>query len=243
MANNFMADLGSIVSSSFTAKKSTSRSGNTEMNMEDFLYLMVVQLQNQTIDETADTSDMLNQMVQMQMVTALANMTDASIMSYASSLVGKEVTIAVVNGDNSYEERVLTVIGTGVYEGEQVIFCDDGNMYALSQIMAVGRLPDIKNEDPDDKEPDPDFSGGIDSVGPKDDEDLDPDFSYGSLGSVAPKDDEDLDPGFNAGDAEDDIETSSSSGLPEGLLDGMLEDPNPGNPEYTGEQGVPTDTE
>lgn len=232
MANSFMADIGSLASTSFTAKKSTSREGNTEMKMEDFLYLMVVQLQNQTIDETADTSDMLNQMVQMQMVTALANMTDASIMSYASSLVGKEVTIGVLNG-NDLEERVLTVIGTGLYDGEQVIFCDDGNMYSLSQIMAVGRLPDLSGEEEigdGDKEPEYDFSGGV--------------------GGVGPKEDEELDSGFNvSGDGEstsDDVigdENATDDRLPSGLLDDMLEDPNQTNPEYTGEQGAPTDTE
>ena len=38
------------------------------LDFTDFLQLMVQQLQNQTIDNTADTSDMLNQMVQMSMV-------------------------------------------------------------------------------------------------------------------------------------------------------------------------------
>lgn len=261
MANNFMADIGDIASASFTPKKSTSRAGNTEMKMEDFLYLMIVQLQNQTIDDTADTSDMLNQMVQMQMVTALANMTDASIMSYASSLVGKEVTIGVINSNNEYEERVLTVIGTGVYDGQQVIFCDDGNMYALSQILAVGRLPDMSDEEepePDEGELDPGFNvGDIGSVGPKEDEDLDPGFSFGWLDSVGPKEDEDLDPGFNFGDADNDGRIDNDGSVDEyaagenaaddpfygGLLDGMLKDPNAGTPEYTGEQGVPTDDE
>ena len=252
MANNFMADIGSLASASFTPKKSTSRAGNTEMKMEDFLYLMIVQLQNQTIDDTADTSDMLNQMVQMQMVTALANMTDASIMSYASSLVGKEVTIGVLNG-NVLEERVLTVIGTGLYDGEQVIFCDDGNMYSLSQIMAVGRLPDLsggEEPEPDDGELDPDFGvEDVGGVGPKEDEELDPGFGAGGLGSVGENEDEELDPGFSVGDGDGvtDAETETESGTEDpfygGLLDGMLEDPNGGNPEYTGEQGVPTDTE
>ena len=55
MANGFMADIGSIGASSIIPKKSTSRPGNTEMKMEDFLTLMVVQLQNQKIDDTSDT--------------------------------------------------------------------------------------------------------------------------------------------------------------------------------------------
>lgn len=150
MSNSYMADISGLVSlSPQAAKNSTSRANNTELNMEDFLTLMIVQLQNQTIDDTADTSEMLNQMVQMQMITALTNMTDASLMSYAGSLVGKEVTIGIING-NKLEERVITVTGTGVANGEQVIFGNDGNTYSLSQIMAVGRLPEIQQpEEPE----------------------------------------------------------------------------------------------
>ena len=165
MANNYMADLSGVLGAgaTYTSKNSTSRANNTELNMEDFLTLMIVQLQNQTIDDTADTSEMLNQMVQMQMITALTNMTDASLMSYASSLVGKEVTIGI-SGSDGLEERVITVIGTGVSDGQQVIFGSDGNTYALSQIMAVGRLPEIKQPElPDDSTDKP--VDGVDKPG------------------------------------------------------------------------------
>ena len=123
------------------ATKSTSRKGNTELNMNDFLQLMIVQLTNQTIDDTMDTSEMMNQMLQMQMITAMSNMTEVNIQSYANSLVNQMVTVGVVNG-NVLEERYTQVMGTGTYNGQQVIFCSDGNMYFLSQIMAVGALPD-----------------------------------------------------------------------------------------------------
>ncbi|MBD5134327.1 MAG: hypothetical protein HDT38_07665 [Clostridiales bacterium] len=144
-----MADIASLTQAVSTpsASKSTSRKGNTELEMQDFLQLMIVQLQNQTIDDTMDTSEMMNQMVQMQMITAITNMNETSIMTYASSLVGKVVTIGIVNG-NSLEEREVEVIGTGVSNGQQVIFGKDGKgnveTYALNQIMAVGRLPDIQ---------------------------------------------------------------------------------------------------
>ena len=123
------------------ATKSTSRKGNTELNMNDFLQLMIVQLTNQTIDDTMDTSEMMNQMLQMQMITAMTNMTEVSVQSYANSLVGKMVTVGLING-NVLEERYTEVMATGTYNGQQVIFCRDGNMYYLNQIMAVGALPD-----------------------------------------------------------------------------------------------------
>lgn len=145
MSDFAMADIGSLLAANSTteAKYSTSRKGSNELNMEDFLQLMIVQLQNQTIDDTMDTSEMMNQMVQMQMISALTNMTEASVMSYASSLVGKVVTIGITDG-NTLEEREILVMGTGTMNGQQVIFGSDGKSYNLNQIMAVGRLP---NED------------------------------------------------------------------------------------------------
>ena len=151
MANEFAMDVSSLnraTGAGNWAQNSTSRPGNTELDMTDFLKLMIVQLQSQTLDDSMDTSEMMNQMVQMQMVTAITNMTETNIMTYASSLVGKEVTIGIVN-DSELEERVITVIGTGLYNGQQVIFGSDGKTYALNQIMAVGRLPEP--EEPDKK--------------------------------------------------------------------------------------------
>ena len=255
MSNSFMADLGSLGATSITAKKSTSREGNTEMKMEDFLTLMVVQLQNQTIDDTADTGEMLNQLVQMQMVTALSNMTDASIMSYASSLVGKQVTIGYVDSDNNLHEEVLEVIGTGVYDGQQVIFCDDGNMYQLSQIMAVGRLPELKEpEEPEEKDDlDEEINDRIDKLvndikngnysadgttNEKEDE-----TDIGDVGGVNGTGTENSTGTENGADTESGTDTGSEvkDPLEGGLLDDLLVDPNEGNTEYTGEQGAPTD--
>ena len=150
MGSNSMADISGLLGSNSitTPKHTTSRKNNTELDMMDFLQLMIVQLQSQTLYDSMDTSEMMNQMVQMQMVTAITNMTETNIMTYASSLVGKEVTIGIVN-DSELEERVITVIGTGLYNGQQVIFGSDGKTYALNQIMAVGRLPEP--EEPDKK--------------------------------------------------------------------------------------------
>lgn len=131
-------------------KNSTSRKQDpSELDLTDFLTLMVVQLQNQSIDSTMDTSDMLNQMVQMQMVTALTNMTDSSILSYASSLVGKEVTIGDYSS-GTLVEKVVTITGSGISNGEYVIFAGN-DVYKLSSVMAVGRLPE-KVEEPEEGE-------------------------------------------------------------------------------------------
>lgn len=128
--------------------------GETDIGLDftDFLQLMVQQLQNQTIDSTMDSSEMLNQLVQMsvvQMMTtvndSITALVDASTLNYAASLVGKTVTVGRYNEDNELEEIVGTVTGTGTYQGMMVIFVD-GEMYALNSIMAVGTLPEVPEE-------------------------------------------------------------------------------------------------
>lgn len=140
-----MADIGAYLSANSASRIPsgigvTSSKDNTSLEMTDFLTLMVAELTNQSIDKTADTSDMLNQLVQMQMVQALVNMTDASVMSYAASLVGKEVTVGQYDSEGNLQEIVGKVTGTGSYDGSQVVFVGD-KYYHLSEILAVGTLP------------------------------------------------------------------------------------------------------
>lgn len=158
MSSNSMADIAGLIGgvSGLTPKNSTSRKNNTELDMQDFLQLMIVQLQSQTIDNAMDTSEMMNQLVQMQMISAITNMTETNVMSYASSLVGKVVTIGIPT-EEGLEEREVLVTGTGVMNGQQVIFGKDNTgkieTYGLNQIMAVGQLPPIEDtEDPEDPE-------------------------------------------------------------------------------------------
>ena len=147
----------------------TSEKSNTDLTFEDMLLLMVTQLQNQTIDNQADTNDMMNQLIQMtvmqaitEMSTQVEDLTTANIMSYSASLVGKEVTVGVVDYKNGglAEEIVGTVTATGTYNGQQVIFIGD-KYFPLSSIMAVGTLPEtavdgtdtsVKPTEPDDGE-------------------------------------------------------------------------------------------
>ena len=136
------------------------------LDFQDMLQLMVAQFQNQTIDNQADTSDMMNQLVQMTTMQAMNEMVDhmeelrlANVMSYAASLVGREVTVGVwrdvevLNDDGTItkmrklEEIYGEVKGMGTYNGQQVIFVGDNyDMYYLSDILAVGEMPPKKED-------------------------------------------------------------------------------------------------
>ncbi|WP_294852490.1 flagellar hook capping FlgD N-terminal domain-containing protein [uncultured Oscillibacter sp.] len=140
--SDFIGDIANIGSIGST---SSSKSGSMSLEMEGFLQLMIAQFQNQDPENAASTTDMLNQMVQMSMVQAITNITDAVTLNYSASLVGKEVTIGTYDSDGKLQELVGTVTGTGTYNGNPVVFVD-GKSYSMSSIMAVGRLPDYKED-------------------------------------------------------------------------------------------------
>ena len=166
------------------------------LDFTDMLGLMVAQFQNQTIDNQASTSDMMNQLVQMSSMQAMTEMSSqmkeltlANVMAYSASLVGQTVTIGVYGDDGKLTTFEGVVEGTGTYDGQQVIFVN-GKSYLLSSIMAVGKLPPPKDPDGGDDKTDPvdppeggdvtdpvdpPEGGGTDSADPPADGGADPD--------------------------------------------------------------------
>lgn len=156
--NDLMNRVGTTANVAKTAQNSTSKKAGKELDMDDFLLLMVAMFQNQDIDNAASTTDMMNQMVQMSVVQAISNIStlidDSTVLTYAASLVGKEVTVGQYVG-KELVEIVGTVTGTGTLNGQQVIFIGDDSYY-LNDVMAVGRLPekgtDLNPEGTEDKD-------------------------------------------------------------------------------------------
>lgn len=148
------------------AKDTTRRKDNTSLDFEDMLLLLVTQLQNQSIDNQMDASDMMNQLIQMtvmqsltEVVSKVEEQTQASVMTYAASLVGKEVTVGDVDENGKIQEIFGEVTATGMYDGEQVIFMGD-KCYKLNSILAVGKLPDKESGEDEGEN-----GGGTDSAG------------------------------------------------------------------------------
>ena len=162
--SSYIGDIAALTSmqSTSSVKKNSDSFG---LDMTDFLKMIVAQFQNQDPENAADTSDMLNQMVQMSMIQAIADITDAVSLSYSASLVGKEVTVGTFDSEGKLQEVVGTVTGTGSYNGDPVIYVD-GQMYSMSSIMAVGRLPSTEPAQPEQPEqPDVTEPGGTGETG------------------------------------------------------------------------------
>jgi len=157
MASDYMGDLSAIMktpTSSKVATESTNKKAGSDLDMTDFLTLMVAGFKNQDMENPASTTDMMNQLVQMSVVTAINNInsliSDSTVMTYAASLVGKTVTVGkVVPGQKGVQEIEGVVTGTGTLNGKQIIFLGEDSYY-LTDIMAVGKLPEKKEDiDPD----------------------------------------------------------------------------------------------
>ena len=157
--------------SGYTSWRDEKKTSGAELSFTDMLGLMVAQFQNQTIDNQADTNDMMNQLIQMslmqgmtKMTTQMEDLTQANILSYSASLVGKEVTVGVRDEEGNLQEIFGEVTASGTYDGQPVIFIGDKS-YLLSSIMAVGRLPEIKEPEKPDGEGEGDNNGSTEEGG------------------------------------------------------------------------------
>ena len=126
-----------------------SKKDRSTLDLNDYLKLMVAMFQNQTIDNTADIGDMMNNMVQMSVVQAISSISslieESTALNYAASLVGKQVTVGIINNGQLTEIEGY-VAATGTYNGQQVIFLKDKNgnpiegYVPITSIMAIGWL-------------------------------------------------------------------------------------------------------
>lgn len=146
---------------SFTAE---ANDRNT-ITMTGFFQLLATQLQNQDMTNPMDNSEIMNQMTQMAMVQSISSMTDAmknmttiNSQTYAASLVGQEVTMAVTE-ENSYGQEVPVDVKYAKVEwvnftsGNPTIKVEgDDKEYQLRHLVGMGRVPnpfEVEEEEDD----------------------------------------------------------------------------------------------
>lgn len=126
-----------------------SSSPTQSMTMTDFYKLLATQLQYQDADNPMDTAEMMNQLVQTQMsqsidqmTSAISDLTTVNMFSYASSMMGKEVTVAEVDEKGNYTGEETKGVVEGVSLGSVPTITIGGKEYSLMQIMSVGTVPE-----------------------------------------------------------------------------------------------------
>lgn len=155
--------------------KSTSAKADLDLQTTDWLTLLVAQLKNQDMNNTMDNSEMMSQMAQYSQIQAVNDMVsmqeDIYAMnntSYATSLMGKNVTVAAIetttDSSGTTDKLVTTkgtVTGVTLFEGEPIIYIGDKS-FSLNQIMIVGEVP---NSADTTKPGDTTTSGGSNGTG------------------------------------------------------------------------------
>lgn len=120
----------------------------------DFYTLLAAQLKYQDADNPMDTSEMMASMVQTQMIQAIMEMSSMNMTSYASSMIGKQVTVAEIDSQGMYTGDKTGVV-TGVVLGDNpVIFIGD-KAYNINQVVSIGEIPKSDKDDSTEKPKDP----------------------------------------------------------------------------------------
>jgi len=115
------------------AKKS-----NSDLGVEDFLKLIVAQMQNQDMMNPMNDNEFFSQMAQFSTLQAIQDLGTLSNTNYSVSLLGKEVTAAkMVNNKLQVETGIVT--GVGLYDGEPSITIGE-KRFKLNEIMVVGSM-------------------------------------------------------------------------------------------------------
>lgn len=149
-----ISTLGTYMTAATTAASTTGTSAaadNSSLDMSDFLQLLAAQLQYQDMSNPMDNSEMMAQMTQMASVSAMNNMSEKmnniaeiSTISYAASMIGKELTVVTSQDETTGALTTMegTVSGVGFYNGEPCVFID-GISYDLSRIMTMGSTTNL----------------------------------------------------------------------------------------------------
>ena len=161
-----------------TGAYSASANDKNTLSMTGFFQLLAAQLQNQDMTNPMDNSELMAQMTQMAMVQSLTTMTETmqnstavNTQTYAASLVGQEVTMAVTE-KNSYGQETPVDVKYAKVEwvnfttGDPTIKVEkEEKKYTLTHLVGMGRVPNPfkkpETEDPDGTE------GGEDSKDPE----------------------------------------------------------------------------
>lgn len=111
-------------------------SESTSVKFQDFLDLMIAQLQNQDFTNPVSDSEYMTQMAQMSMVQQMQEATRNSQYSFAASLLGRVVTVSDTSSSGTTKTETGYVDSVKVQNNELMISVK-GSTYKLSQITEM----------------------------------------------------------------------------------------------------------
>ena len=139
------------------------QANNSSLSMDDFWKLLAAQLRYQDYSNPMSNSEMMGQLTQMATMSAMDNMsstiTDAmaslsqiSLSSYATSLLGQEITVVDLDKQGNLIGEVTGKVEGVALTGSNPYIYVNGKSYSLSQIVSMGTVPKKDEENEDDGE-------------------------------------------------------------------------------------------
>ena len=113
-----------------------SNEDQSNVNVQDFLNLMVTQLTNQDFMNPVDDTQYLSQLAQFSSMSAMQELASFSKQSFAMSYLGKEVTASVYNIGGEVETTTGKVTSVSLV-GDDYKFTVNGKEFALADIKSV----------------------------------------------------------------------------------------------------------
>lgn len=118
---------------SSTSKTSNTKKSNT-LNMENFLSLLVAEMQNQDPLEPTSNSDYMAQMATFSQVEATSEMNERVLSQTASNLIGKAVIVKTDTNSTGYAGGIVN----GWQEIDGIVYLGiNGNLYDINDIDQV----------------------------------------------------------------------------------------------------------
>lgn len=127
-----------------TTNTSSTKKSGFDLKPEDFIKMMITQLQNQDPMEPAKNEQLLAQMSQIgqlqsstQLQESLGKITLQNSLSAAGGMIGKHVTGKDVNGEDL--DGIVTSVK--VADGEISLELDNGNNMKMSNVLGITGAP------------------------------------------------------------------------------------------------------
>lgn len=120
-----------------------------DVSIDNFLQLMIAQIQNQDPTNPIDDTQYVTQLAQFATMQQMQELAYYSKSNFVMSLVGKDVTVAKMNVGGSVNKITGMVDKISLVNNEYVVYVK-GNPYNLNQVMEVHPAPDNGNIDKDE---------------------------------------------------------------------------------------------
>mgnify|MGYP000932160921 CR=1 FL=1 len=130
-------DLTNIISTYNSHNTKTASSTNSSLDMTDFIKLLVAQMTNQDVMNPTDNTEFVSQLAQYSTLQAMQDMEQKANLQYASSLVGKYVTVSQQNKTTGVITKGEGIVNAVSLSGASPLIVVNGTAYDMSAVTGI----------------------------------------------------------------------------------------------------------